>query len=407
MTPPVFVPPCLPPCGAPPARAKLTDSQALSCNLRTSLVLAPSPAAQPASTPVPQPAGPVTELGPLAPRPAPGATIGHTVLLWFRSDLRLHDHPALAHALEEAGSSGSILPVYVFDTAAFGRTPFGFEKTGRHRARFLQQAVSRLRSSLRALGSDLVIRVGDPNVEICNLADTTRASTVITHSPLAPESAAGDETLASRLQSRGVSFTHLWTGTLYDVHDLPFPITNLPFVYTQFREAVQKQSVIRKPIPAPCEVAPLPTPTPPSGELPTLEQLGLQSSKLSSTTMTTTSDTVPFMGGEDEALQRLSCFVKESRSARPAAAVLGGDFACRISPWLALGCVSPRRIYADLAGGASTVAQTTTYFELVWRDFFRYVTVKFAKGTKQSSRGITKPHMARRTHTHTLPAPAL
>lgn len=52
---------------------------------------------------------------------------GGKVLVWFRSDLRVHDNPALTHALEEAGT---VVPVYCFDPRQFGKTSFGFEKTG-------------------------------------------------------------------------------------------------------------------------------------------------------------------------------------------------------------------------------------------------------------------------------------
>lgn len=48
-------------------------------------------------------------------------------MVWFRSDLRVHDNPALTHALEEAGT---VVPVYCFDPRQFGKTSFGFEKTG-------------------------------------------------------------------------------------------------------------------------------------------------------------------------------------------------------------------------------------------------------------------------------------
>jgi len=57
-------------------------------------------------------------------------TQGGKVLVWFRSDLRVHDNPALTHALEEAGT---VVPVYCFDPRQFGKTSFGFEKTGTFR----------------------------------------------------------------------------------------------------------------------------------------------------------------------------------------------------------------------------------------------------------------------------------
>lgn len=56
--------------------------------------------------------------------------------------------------------------------------------------------------------------------------------------------------------------------------------------------------------------------------------------------------------------------------------MLGGDYSTKFSPWLALGCLSPRRIYHEIRKYESTrVSNKSTYwviFELIWRDYFRY-----------------------------------
>lgn len=69
---------------------------------------------------------------------------GGKVLVWFRSDLRVHDNPALTHALEEAGT---VVPVYCFDPRQFGKTSFGFEKTGTWRVVVLWCAAGSYRVS--------------------------------------------------------------------------------------------------------------------------------------------------------------------------------------------------------------------------------------------------------------------
>lgn len=77
------------------------------------------------------------------------------------------------------------------------------------------------------------------------------------------------------------------------------------------------------------------------------------------------------------------------------------NFSCKISPWLAMGCLSPRQMYHDMqknlgslitptaspakapaAGSSSASAQPTPgswlVFELLWRDFFRFITRKYS-----------------------------
>ena len=81
---------------------------------------------------------------------------------WVRNDCRLHDN----EALRSAAADGPVIPVYAFDPRAYGEQSYGgtdsfvFQKTGPHRARFLQESVRDLRESLRDMGSDgdLIVR---------------------------------------------------------------------------------------------------------------------------------------------------------------------------------------------------------------------------------------------------------
>lgn len=53
-------------------------------------------------------------------------------VLWFRSDLRLHDHEALAAALRE---SPSVLPLYCFDPREYGKVTWEGKWDGRESGR--------------------------------------------------------------------------------------------------------------------------------------------------------------------------------------------------------------------------------------------------------------------------------
>ena len=74
-----------------------------------------------------------------------------TIVLFTR-DLRVHDHPALAEAVETAEQ---VVPLFVLDRALLGR--FGAP----NRVAFLLGALRDLGSSLRERGGALVIRDGD------------------------------------------------------------------------------------------------------------------------------------------------------------------------------------------------------------------------------------------------------
>ncbi|WTW93326.1 DNA photolyase family protein [Streptomycetaceae bacterium NBC_01309] len=96
-------------------------------------------------------------------------------LLWFRRDLRLGDNPAL-HAAAGTGAPGtgaesrrSVLPVFVVD-------PVLWESAGPARQAYLARSLRALDGSLRDHGAQgLVVRYGDPAVELPRLAVEVRA----------------------------------------------------------------------------------------------------------------------------------------------------------------------------------------------------------------------------------------
>ena len=89
-----------------------------------------------------------------------------TAIVWFRRDLRVHDHPALTAA---ARGAERVVPVFVLDDALLhGRFESG------PRGRFLLGCLRELREALRERGADLVVRAGDPARELAALARRDR-----------------------------------------------------------------------------------------------------------------------------------------------------------------------------------------------------------------------------------------
>lgn len=328
-----------------------------------------------------------------APAPA-GGTSGAAIVL-FRSDLRLDDHPALKYATERASN---IIPVFCFDPRNFGRTPHGFDKTGKYRARFLIESVQALRDAFRSRGTDLVVRLGRPEEVVSDIASRTGASQVMLHREVSFDDQEVERELYKALSSRGVEMHALWANTLYHRDDMPFNLESMPDVYSDFREAVEARSQIRDPLPAPKEFAPLPGHLD-VGDVPTLRDLGISDSGSFHP-----HGVAAVRGGEREAISRVQIYVKDARrleSKSPSdanvTAHIGADFSCRISPWLALGCVSPRRIFKEMKDAAfapHNLLRSSTYFELVWRDFFRCITAKYSEKRAASAGRSVVPNTA-------------
>jgi deoxyribodipyrimidine photo-lyase len=78
-------------------------------------------------------------------------------IIWFRRDLRLTDHPALAEAIER-GDDG-VVPVFVVD-------PRLWDPAGPSRRAYLVASLKSLRERI----GGLVVRAGDPVAVIPDLA---------------------------------------------------------------------------------------------------------------------------------------------------------------------------------------------------------------------------------------------
>ncbi|ACM55893.1 cryptochrome/photolyase family protein [Halorubrum lacusprofundi] len=88
-------------------------------------------------------------------------------LFWHRRDPRTRDNVGLA----AAARTGTVVPVFVYDTDLFGTMG------ARQRAFFLRH-VKRLKERYREFGSDLVVRAGDPEKVLVDLADEYDAEAV-------------------------------------------------------------------------------------------------------------------------------------------------------------------------------------------------------------------------------------
>ncbi|BBM97420.1 hypothetical protein MPTK1_1g05530 [Marchantia polymorpha subsp. ruderalis] len=333
------------------------------------------------------------------------AGLRKATIVWFRNDLRVHDNEALVQA---SNDSMSIVPVYCFDPRDYGKSSSGFDKTGPYRAKFLLECVSNLRDNLRERGSELIVRIGRPEEVLVSLAKTVGADALYAHLEVAHEEMNAEEKVSAALKEEGVESKYFWGSTLFHVDDLPFKLEDMPSNYGGFRDNVQGVEV-RATIEAPKHLKGLPVGgSVKAGEIPSLQELGLNPSAINRPEKHTAYGGALLIGGENEALQRLRSFVVEasslsetkSRTADKAGESLyGANFSCKISPWLAMGCLSPRRMFEDLHQSNKKVAPASAakcgvtddnglnwlVFELLWRDFFRFITKKFGAGKKSST----------------------
>ncbi|GHC95724.1 deoxyribodipyrimidine photo-lyase [Nocardiopsis terrae] len=275
--------------------------------------------------------------------------MGVPAVVLFTQDLRLHDHPALTAALHD---SGTVVPLFVLE-------PPLLRRAARNRIAHLGEALADLRSGLRGIGGDLVLRRGDTAAEVLALARETGARTV--------HLSAGVSAFARRrlsdLRATGLEvrthpgLTVVPPGALTPARGDHYKVFT---PYWRAWEAAQRRELL----PAP-ERLRLPEGTAP-GELPDLADGADGAGTLAP-------DRV--RGGEAPARERLRTWIGggladygDRHDDLPGAAT------SHLSADLRFGCLSPLEAALrarDLPGGPEYVRQ------LAWRDFHHQVTAIF------------------------------
>ncbi len=297
-------------------------------------------------------------------------------IVWFRQDLRLHDNEALTEALQHCDT---IIPIYVFDERFFhGKTrQFGFPKTGKFRAKFILESIVDLRQSLRKMGSDLVVRFGKPEEEIFKIAQEFKTSWVFCNRERTQEELQVQDDLEHNLWSIGQEMRYSRGKLLYYTSDLPFPITQTPEIFTQFKKEVERAVQVRKPLPLPSSL-PVFDFDLDIGTMPSLEELGHQPFVVDERA------SIVFQGGETTGLGRLNNYLWTTGAAKSyfdtRNEMLGADYSTKFSAWLAQGCISPKKVYHELKAFEHQHGENKStywiFFELLWRDFFRLIAKK-------------------------------
>ena len=280
-----------------------------------------------------------------------------TALLWITRDLRVHDHPALRAALDE---HESVVPVfYLDDRLLHGRHASG------PRTQFLLDCLTELRERL---AGSLVVRRGAPEQDLPRLAAEVEATEVHFSADSGPFARRRMTRVWRALEAAYVE-PRAHPG-LHVVDDLSSLRTRQGKPYTVFSPFFRSWlGEPRRPVLG----APRKLPSLPSGlakgTIPSLASLGLEQEVAE-----------PPAGGEAAARERLARFLAaDVRAYSDNHDALGRDRTSRLSPYLHLGCVTPREIEERLPRGEGAEAFRR---QLCWRDFYHQVLRHFPRNAR-------------------------
>ena len=296
-------------------------------------------------------------------------------LHWFQTDLRLADNPALASATR----ASSLLCVYLMPKPRPWCNLMGL---GPQRDRFLRESLQELKEQLQALGQDLMVLEGSPELVLPSVVDRFSIDHVTTSfTPGWHESQA----IGFLEQKLPATLSVFRGSTLFDAEQFPFELEDLPDTFSPFRRKVEKLN-ISSPMAAPSTLPP-----PPSAQFDAIPKAAAAPHP-----------GLPLPGGSAAGLRRLDQFlfqthaIADYKQTRNDLDGLSGS--STLSPWLASGALSARTVaHAIFRYEREHVANDSTYwlyFELLWREFFRWRAVidgqsLFRQGGRSGRRLLT------------------
>ena len=293
-------------------------------------------------------------------------------IVWFRNDLRVHDNESLTNAMQE---NDSVIAVYCFDPRHFEKTHFGFKKTEKFRAKFLLESVTALKRNLKKLNISLFVYHQKPEDIILKIIEQNDISSIYFQEEWTSEEMEVLEIIKSKVPD-SLLFKATYNQFLFHPDTIPFTIEKIPNVFTQFRNQCEKSTKVKAEFKV--EILSKDNLVTNETEVPTMNQLGFTDFEIDSRTA------FPFHGGEDEALKRLQNYFWDTEKLSvyklTRNGLIGTDFSSKFSPWLANGSISAKTIYWEIIEYEKQIEKNdSTYwliFELIWRDYFKYVSLK-------------------------------
>jgi deoxyribodipyrimidine photo-lyase len=302
---------------------------------------------------------------PMTPRPPHRFTHG---LVWFRRDLRAHDHAALYHALK---TCERVHCVFVFDTDILDPLP-----RADRRVAFLHASVGDLAQQLQTMGNtELIVGHGCAQTLIPELARHLNVQAVFLNHDFEPSAKARDAQVRGSLAHSGIAM-HSFKDHVVFEHDEVLTQAGRPFtVFTPYKNAWLKALTPFHLQPYPTQryaqaLAPVPATLPPrmnvAPAMPSLQDMGFEPVDLPGLHIQT---------GTQGARALLADFLLRMDlydQTRDFPAIKGPSY---LSVHLRFGTLSIRELAASAwpRAQAGVTGAATWLGELIWRDFYMQI----------------------------------
>jgi deoxyribodipyrimidine photo-lyase len=298
-------------------------------------------------------------------------------LIWFRNNLRIKDNHSLVEACK---NNADVIAVYFFDPRLFQKNEFGFIRTGVYRSQFLIETIKDLKVQLEKINIPLLVFFERPEVSIPKVVVQYKIENIYLQKEWTRDEISVNQSIQKQLDAI-ISWNESYDQFLFHPDDVPYDdFKKIPRVFTEFRKKCEKYAQVSSIISEPeiVQENKFSLSIKDSASIPSLEELGHESFSKDEKTA------FPFSGGASSGLKRIHQYIWESHNIanykKTRNGLIGTAYSSKFSAWLANGSISAKQVYWEVKKYEKEVQKNQdTYwmiFELIWRDFFKYVSLK-------------------------------
>ena len=290
-------------------------------------------------------------------------------LVWFRSNLRVEDNTSLSKAIRD---SSRVIGYINIDPIIFELSDYGFKKTEKFRTKFLLESIQDLKKQLNDINISLIITNQDFETSINSIIEKYNVRSIYMQKEWTR-----DELAEEKQIPKHINLIKDFDQFLYSPESVKEVYENIPRGFSNFRKKCEKYLNI---------IHPLQIPKPLDKKnniddvysIPTLNDLGFEEFRVHRNSV------FKFLGGETSAKERVYEYFFEtkriSKYKLTRNGLLGKDYSSKLSSWLANGSLSVRYVYMQIKKYEEEIEKNEStywlFFELIWRDFFKYVSMQ-------------------------------
>ena len=290
-------------------------------------------------------------------------------LVWFRSNLRVEDNTSLSKAIRD---SSRVIGYINIDPTIFKLSNYGFKKTEKFRTKFLLESIQDLKKQLNGINISLIITNQDFETSINSIIEKYNIRSIYMQKEWTR-----DELAEEKQIPKHINLIKDFDQFLYSPESVKEVYENIPRGFSNFRKKCEKYLNIEYPLQ-------IPKPLDKKNNIddvysiPTLNDLGFEEFRVHKDSV------FKFLGGETSAKERVYEYFFEtkriSKYKLTRNKLLGKDYSSKLSSWLANGSISVRYVYMQIKKYEEEIEKNEStywlFFELIWRDFFKYVSMQ-------------------------------